>query len=296
MVRKYLLLHRHMIGMAVLLLFGLTGCFKDAGDSNTAPTQQQVNAQAIEQAQTATNAPLPSATATLSLATFTPSTPTISKTDVIGGPPVEDSDDSDTSDTNDDIDEPPTATETPRPSETTVPPDVATIAPPGFSDTGISPTPSLTFTPSQAPGLPTPTPLEDEDECVYLVQGGDTLFSIAREYDLFPEDFIAINPELIANPDDLYIGQALQIPDCISEDEGEGDEEGDADSTPATAAPSTSPPAGTQTYVIQQDDTLYSIALQFGVTVDDIVAINPSLINENTIIYPGDTLLIPQAE
>jgi LysM repeat protein len=286
----YLSSHRYLIGVVVLLLFGLTGCFKDAADSNSAPTQQQVNVQAIEQAQTPTNVPLPSTTATLSIATFTPSTPTISKTDVIGGPPVENADDTDANDDTENIDAPPTATQTERPSETPVPPDVATVAPPGFSDTGISPTPSLTYTPSLVPGLPTPTPLEDEDECVYLVQGGDTLFSIARDFDFDPDEFVAINPELAANPDSLYIGQALQIPDCISEED-----DGAEDSTPTTRT-ATSPPTGTQAYVIQQDDTLYSIALQFGVTVADIVAANASLVNENTLIYPGDTLIIPEAE
>jgi LysM repeat protein len=288
MVRMYLSSsHRYLIGVIVLLLFGLTGCFKDAADSNSAPTQQQVNVLAIEQAQTPTNAPLPSATATINIATFTPSTPTISKTDVIGGPPVEDAE---TSDETEEADAPPTATRTQRPSETPVPPDVATVAPPGFSDTGISPTPSLTHTPSLVPGLPTPTPLEDEDECVYLVQGGDTLFSIARDFDFDPEDFVAINPELAANPDSLYIGQELQIPECIPEEDDD-----DVDSTPTTRT-ATSPPTGIQTYIIQQDDTLYSIALQFGVTVAEIVAANDSLVSENTLIYPGDTLLIPESE
>lgn len=292
MVRKYLLRHQYLLGISILLLFGLTGCFKDAADSNSAPTQQQVDVQEIQRAQTSTSAPIPSATPTINIPTFTPSSPTISKTDVIGGPPVENADESEVDNETEEVDDPPTATQTTRPSETPVPPDIATVAPPGFSDTGISPTPSPTHTPSQVPGLPTPTPLEDEDECVYLVQGGDTLFSIARDFELFPEDFIAINAELAANPDSLYIGQELQVPNCIPEDDDEEDRPTPTD----TRTLATNPPTGTQAYVIQNGDTLYSIALDFDVTVADIVAANDFLINENTTIFPGDTLLIPKSE
>ncbi len=54
-------------------------------------------------------------------------------------------------------------------------------------------------------------------------------------------------------------------------------------------------PTGTATamqqYVVQPGDTLWSIALSFGLTVDDLVAANPG-IDPNTI-YPHQVLIIP---
>jgi LysM repeat protein len=47
-------------------------------------------------------------------------------------------------------------------------------------------------------------------------------------------------------------------------------------------------------YVIQPGDTLTSIAARFGVTVEDIVRINPILVNPNAI-YPGQIIHIPLA-
>ncbi|NDJ85979.1 MAG: LysM peptidoglycan-binding domain-containing protein, partial [Chloroflexi bacterium] len=207
-----------MVG--VLLGTVLTGCFRDAGEGDAEPTQQQVNLQDIELNRTSA----PSATRTPPVATFSPQTPTESGTLTIGGPPVEaaasatpkptrtpesaeDAEDSTGDDAPPEASATATTTRTLVPTNTEVPPDVATVAPPGFGDTGISPTPSRTFTPSQEPNQPTPTDAAQQDECVYLVQGGDTLFSIARSFDLLPDDFYAVNPALQYNPDSLYIGQ-----------------------------------------------------------------------------------------
>jgi LysM repeat protein len=53
-----------------------------------------------------------------------------------------------------------------------------------------------------------------------------------------------------------------------------------------------SPPAQTDdVYVVQSGDTLYSIALRFGVTVADITAAN-NLSNPN-LIYAGQVLWVP---
>ena len=45
-------------------------------------------------------------------------------------------------------------------------------------------------------------------------------------------------------------------------------------------------------YVIQPGDTLTSIAARFGVMVEDIVRVNPILVNPNAI-YPGQIIHIP---
>ncbi|PKM88250.1 MAG: hypothetical protein CVU87_07900 [Firmicutes bacterium HGW-Firmicutes-12] len=52
------------------------------------------------------------------------------------------------------------------------------------------------------------------------------------------------------------------------------------------------PPGTTFDYVIQKGDTLFSIAQKFGVTVNQILAVNPQITTPN-IIYAGRTIQIP---
>lgn len=98
------------------------------------------------------------------------------------------------------------------------------------------------------------------DTGVYTVQRGDTLYSIARKYNLTVDEIKALN-NLTSN--EIYIGQNLQI----------------------------SPVQG-NTYVVQRGDTLYSIARKYDVSVNDLKEVN----NLNTnILYIGQELLIPSA-
>lgn len=293
--------------MSVFAVLILSGCFRDAGDSDVAPTQREVRLSDVQAQQT--NA-APTRTLTLvSTATGEPIplqlSPTSDKTLVIGGPPVEDDSDS-TGDvavadepTVEPSEPPATATvitNTPSPTQpsatptiTTVPPDVATVAPPGFGDTGISPTPSQTFTPTLEI-LATPTEIApQQNECEYLVEGGDTIFGIAREFDLTPEDFYAVNPQLAINPDDLQVGQILRIPNCVTEAEAN-----DASTQSSVISASTTPvfSDGTIVHIVESGDTLSTIAQEYGVSVDDIIAANDDLISVETTIFVGQELII----
>lgn len=276
--------HKYRLGAILLMLMlGLTACFKDAANSNPNPTVVNVNDLLPTATNTRTRTPPPS---------FTPGADVqASKTLIVGGPPVEGEGD-EISETADAL-----------PTFTEVPPGEATVPPPGFGDTGVSPTASRTATTLPGTLQPTPTPVEEElDECLYYVQSGDTLFSIALEYDMFPEDFYPDNPELAVNPNSLDIGQAIRIPGCVSDNDGivetpdpSGTIEGPTEegATPATQTSGTAVPSGAQTYTVQAGDNLFRISLQFGVTVQDIVNANDFLITENTIIKEGDVLIIP---
>lgn len=272
-----------VLGITVLVL---SGCFRDAADSQSRPTQREVSLNTLQPNFTLTPTRRPT------IPTFTPAPTKPPITDVVGGPPVDDNQPTDDQDIEPTTPPTETPSPTPTPTFTNVPPDVATVAAPSYGDAGISPTPSLSPTPSQAPGLPTPTDVEQMiDACIYIVQGGDTLFSIALNYGLFPEDFYPFNPELFANPNALYIGQEIRIPNCESDtDSTTTPETPDEPESDLMATPTLS---GVQTYVVQQGDTLFSIGLAFGVTVDEIVAANPSLTSANSIIFPGNVLIIP---
>ena len=115
---------------------------------------------------------------------------------------------------------------------------------------------------------PTPAPATGGE---YTVQAGDTLYSIARRYGTTVEAIQSANG--IINPWYIRVGQKLIIPGGST-----------------TPAPTTGGTTGT-TYVVQADDTLYSIAARFGKNVWDIVVANN--LADPSLIYVGQVLTIP---
>jgi LysM repeat protein len=156
----------------------------------------------------------------------------------------------------------------------------------------------------------------------YIVQPGDTLYSIARRYGTTVEAILAVND--ISNPDYIYPGQLINIPD-----EGIPDQTGfyyiiqpgeslyviaqrynislrdliryNEIAPPYTVYPGQrifipgveepEPPAGGQIYIVKEGDTLYSIAEQFDAALDEIIRLNN--IPRPDLIYPGQRLIIP---
>ncbi len=110
--------------------------------------------------------------------------------------------------------------------------------------------------------IPKGTSIEETNFVVYQVKPGDTLYSIARKYNTTVEAIKSYN-NLTSNL--LTINQTLQIP---------------VDETTTENI----------TYVIKKGDTLYQIAGNYGVTVDDIVNLNNLT---STLLNVGDILLIP---
>ncbi len=125
-------------------------------------------------------------------------------------------------------------------------------------------------------------PQAQTDE-VYVVQPGDTLFSIALRFGLTASDITAANN--LSNPNLIFVGQRLVIPGDRPVVEPaivtESEEEGDTEPTPT-------PP---EVYVVQPGDTLLNIASRFGLTVTDIVLANS--IRNPDYLYVGQELVIP---
>lgn len=103
-------------------------------------------------------------------------------------------------------------------------------------------------------------------ENTYTVQSGDTLYSIARRFNLTVDALKALN-NLKSN--NLSVGQVL----IISED---------IDIKPD--------PSDSIVYTVQSGDTLYKIANQYGVTVAEIMELNNL---GTTVLTVGEQILIP---
>jgi LysM repeat protein len=115
------------------------------------------------------------------------------------------------------------------------------------------------------PGQQLVLPVNVPDTIIYTVEAGDTLWSIARAFNVTTEQIINANN---LTSDLIVPGQQLVIPESeIKEPLMEG-----------------------VTHTVQQGETLYSIALRYGVTVDKIKEINNLT---NNLIFPAQQLIIP---
>ncbi len=94
---------------------------------------------------------------------------------------------------------------------------------------------------------------------IHVVQPGDTVYTIAAQYNTTPEKIIADNE--LTNPNELVVGQTLVIlvPD--------------------------------QVHIVQPGDTLENIARRYNTTVTELIQINPQIAYADAI-FPGDRITI----
>lgn len=128
----------------------------------------------------------------------------------------------------------------------------------------------------------------------YIVQPGDTLFSIATK---FSTSVAAIQQQNnITNPNTLAVGQRLVIPVAVAQNAvtptptARGPTPAASPGSAPTSAPSAS---SSETYIVQPGDTLASVAARFGVSVAELQRIN-NLSNPNALAV-GQRLMIASA-
>lgn len=145
-----------------------------------------------------------------------------------------------------------------------------------------TPTPTITIptsTPTPEGPTATPpvvynTPTEGTgQETTYIVQSGDSVYSVARVHGITPDEIISRNN--LQYPYYLEIGQELII----------------SASGTSPGGPTNTPPAGGKQHVVQQGEWLYSIARKYGISWEAIADAN-NLVYPYTV-YPGDVLYIP---
>lgn len=123
----------------------------------------------------------------------------------------------------------------------------------------------------------------------HTVEEGQTLYSIARLYGVSPSDIQKLNPEA---GDLIRPGDKLRLPDGAARQQmatGPGAQfvgnSGQSTGTSVRGKVKT-------TYQIKKKDTLYRIALEHGVTIQDILSVNPGM-TENGKLKKGDWISIP---
>lgn len=106
-----------------------------------------------------------------------------------------------------------------------------------------------------------------KQEGTYTVKRGDSLYSIAQQYNTTVSELKRLN-NLTSNT--LQIGQVLTIP-------------GKQGSTI---------PTGTTTYIVQSGDSLWKIANQYNTTIDNLIKLNNL---GTTFLQVGQQLLVPSS-
>ena len=124
---------------------------------------------------------------------------------------------------------------------------------------------------------------------VYVVQAGDNLFMIAARFNVGISDLATINH--IYDVNNIFVGETLLLPAPLPA--------GYYSSNPVYMPPSNPGyvvPAPLQTnfsYVIQPGDYLGLIAARFGTSVNALIALNAVSLPDPSLLYVGQTLLIP---
>lgn len=119
---------------------------------------------------------------------------------------------------------------------------------------------STNSTPPEPSPNPTPTP---EEYDIYVITKGDSLWLIAQKYNTTVDELISLNNLSDLAISNLQVGDKLKVPKTEST---------------------------TKTYIVKSGDSLWSIAKEYNVTVDQLKSANNLTSNLLTI---GQVLIIP---
>ncbi len=118
-------------------------------------------------------------------------------------------------------------------------------------------------------------PDTDKGHNTYTVQKGDTYWIISQKYGVSLNSLLTINN---ANENTvLYVGDVVKIPSSDQSDSG--------------GKPSDSASVTYITHIVQNGDTLWNIAIKYGIPYSELLEVNS--LSESSRIYTGMQLTIP---
>ena len=134
-------------------------------------------------------------------------------------------------------------------------------------------------------------------ERTHTVREGDSLWDIALEYDVTVDQLLQLNPEVSKS---MLVGQTLIISQASDSsdsqesssspaEEAPSEEESPAEEETASAEESSS----SRTHTVQDGDSLWDIATQYDVSVEQLQQLNPE-VSKSMLV--GETLMIPPAD
>lgn len=169
----------------------------------------------------------------------------------------------------------PSPTSTPLPS-----PAISTALPPTSTST---PTPISTAIPTWPTATPTVCIIPSGWDWIHVVQPGDSIYFIASRHGTTALAIVQANclPNYY-----LFPGQRLYLPPPLPPTSTPTPRPPTATSTPCTPTP----PQGWLSYVVQPGDTLYSLALRYDISIQEIMEVNCLA---SDYLYAGQRLYLP---
>ena len=122
----------------------------------------------------------------------------------------------------------------------------------------------------------------------YTIEPGDTLSAVAEQFDVSVEALMEANE--IEDPTRLEVGQVLVIPGTASS--GPFPTPVSPEATPTLRPGGLTPGPGESTYVVQSGDNASVIAERFGITLEELAAVNGVTIDELRALEVGQVLII----
>lgn len=142
-----------------------------------------------------------------------------------------------------------------------------------------------TSTPA-TPASPAPKPSKVVAGKRHTVRQGDSIASIARQYDVEPEAILQENR--LSPGDSVYIGDILNIPTSIPSQQ---EVHRDARPRPTPGNAHVNPDGSIPSYIVQEGENEDIIAATYGLTREQLYKYNQ--LSEATRLRPGDEIMIP---
>jgi LysM repeat protein len=125
--------------------------------------------------------------------------------------------------------------------------------------------------------MPTEAPT---DTTLYVVQAKDNYYRISKQFDITKEELFALNPGLeekgLKPGEKINVKKSNTNTNTVSEPV-RTKEKMDSGNEKSSVSTNTAAADDYVTYTVQQGDTVFSIVNKFGISIDELIALNPEL-------------------